>query len=47
MDSKIERVKSKNLFHFQPQGYYDEDLKGRLFIEYTIVVKSCVIPEYI
>ena len=30
MESKIERVKSKNLFNFPPQGYYDEDLKGRL-----------------
>ena len=27
MESKIERVKSKNLFNFPPQGYYDEDLK--------------------
>ena len=30
MESKIERVKSKNLFNFPPQGFYDEDLKGRL-----------------
>ena len=30
MESKIERVKSKNLFNFPPQGYYDEDLKGTL-----------------
>ena len=28
MENKVDRVKSKNLFNFPPQGHYDEDLKG-------------------
>ena len=46
MESKIERVKSKNLFNFPPQGYYDEDLKGRLSNK-TESVKKAILQSQI